>query len=88
MVEERNWKIRILGMNNRDRWSRQVHLNVTERMTGAAPTHPLVVRGLPAWLFESCEFSNTASERLEHRLHQEIRHYDGNRFILIATKHL
>ena len=36
--------------------------------------------------FESCEFSNITFKRLEPKLCQEIGHYKGNEFVLIATK--
>ena len=50
-------------------------------MTGVAPAHPVVMGGYQFGFFESCEFSSISFERLKARLHQEIRHYEGNRFV-------
>ena len=50
-------------------------------MTGGVPPHPVAMRGCQFGLFELCEFSNIAFERLELRLCWEIRHYVGNRFV-------
>ena len=54
-------------------------------MTSGGPSHSVMARGLPNGFSESHEFSNNAFERLQPKLHWEIRSYEGNRFVLIIT---
>ena len=55
------------------------------RMVGGSPTHKVVVRGLPVWLFLSCTSSPTSLETLEPSYALELMQYEGIRFALVAT---
>ena len=63
-----------------------VCLRAERRMVDGSSTHPVVMRELPVGLFESCEFSSIAFERLEPGYAWELIQYEGNQFVLIATK--